>query len=183
MYLFRKLFDTEEEAEWFHANVCTAEWNLEFDAGALYDKEIARLSMRFPRYWREIRAYGARFPETCSGPIEGSVAIQQELAKAEIPIFSITNFSWEQLTRFFEIWPFLADFDGIIASGIEGVVKPDTRIFSLFCERYSLAPESCVFVDDSEVNVMAARKVGMHAFQFTTPEAMRETFRGFGLPV
>ena len=58
-------------------------------------------------------------------------------------------------------WPFLEKFDGVIVSGLERLVKPDPRIYRVFCERYGLAPESCVFIDDSEPNVIAARKFGM----------------------
>ena len=49
-----------------------------------------------------------------------------------------------------------------IVSGLERLVKPDPRIYRVFCERYGLAPESCVFIDDSEPNVISARKIGMH---------------------
>jgi FMN phosphatase YigB (HAD superfamily) len=183
MYLFRKLFESEEEAEWFLANVCTPEWNLEFDAGEVYAEGVAKLTVRFPRYWREISAYDTRFKETFNGPIAESVAVQQALVKAEIPTFAITNFSWEKYMGFLGDWPFLSDFDGVVVSGLEGIVKPDPRIFMRFCERYSLAPDTCVFVDDSEMNVTAARKVGMHTIHYTTPQAMREAFKGFGFPV
>jgi 2-haloacid dehalogenase len=32
-YLYRKIFDTESEVEWFLENVCTYEWNVKQDAG------------------------------------------------------------------------------------------------------------------------------------------------------
>ncbi|NLD63775.1 MAG: HAD family phosphatase, partial [Bacteroidales bacterium] len=34
-YLFRKVFENEEEMEWFLANICTYEWNVQQDAGKL----------------------------------------------------------------------------------------------------------------------------------------------------
>ena len=43
MYLFRKLFETEEDAQWFHEAVCTLDWNLEFDAGEIYSEGVAKL--------------------------------------------------------------------------------------------------------------------------------------------
>ena len=49
MCLFRKLFDTEEEAQWFHDNICTKDWNLEFDAGDIFAEGVARLITRFPQ--------------------------------------------------------------------------------------------------------------------------------------
>jgi FMN phosphatase YigB (HAD superfamily) len=183
MYLFRKLFESEEDALWFHENICTSAWNLEFDAGEIYSEGVAKLITRFPKYWREIQAYDLRWKETFSGVIQGTIDIHDELIAAETPTFAITNFSWEKWVACLPDWPFLEKFDGVIVSGLERLVKPDPRIFRLFCERYGLAPESCVFIDDSEPNVIAARKFGMEAIQFTSPEDLRARLIEYGLPL
>jgi FMN phosphatase YigB (HAD superfamily) len=183
MYLFRKLFPTEEEARWFHETVCTLEWNLEFDAGDSYAEGVARLISRFPRYWREIKAYDTRWKETFGDFIEGTRLIHDELVAAELPTFAITNFSWEKWVSVLPDWPFLERFDGVVVSGLERYVKPDPRLFRVFCERYGLAPQSCVFIDDNEVNVVSARKYGMAGIHFTTPEALRAELVSYGLPV
>ena len=80
-------------------------------------------------------------------------------------------------------WPFLEKFDGVIVSGLEGMVKPDPRIYRVFCERYGLAPESCVFIDDSEPNITSARKFGMHGIHFKDPVTLRKELIGLGLPL
>lgn len=183
MYLFRKLFPTEEEALWFHQNVCTREWNLEFDAGDIYAEGVARLISRFPKYWREIKAYDERWPETFGPFFDGTIAIHDELIAAELPTFAITNFSWEKWMTRLDVWPFLEKFDGVVVSGLERFVKPDPRIFRVFCERYGLAPESCVFIDDNEPNVVSARAFGMSAIHFTSPAALRAELISYGLPL
>lgn len=183
MHLFRKLFDTEEEAQWFHDNICTPDWNLEFDAGDIFSEGVAKLITRYPRYWREIQAFDKRWPETIGGIHEGTVAIHDELIAAEIPTFAITNFSWEKWVGMLEHWPFLERFDGVVVSGLEKLVKPDVRIYRVFCERYGLAPESCVFIDDNEANVISARKIGMEAIHFSTPAALRAELISYGLPL
>jgi FMN phosphatase YigB (HAD superfamily) len=183
MYLFRKLFETEEEARWFHDNICTLAWNLEFDAGDIYAEGVAKLITRFPRYWREIQAYDARWKETLGGFIEGTIDIHNELIEAEIPTFAITNFSWEKWISCLGEWPFLEKFDGVIVSGLERLVKPDPRLYRVFTERYGIAPDSCVFIDDSEPNVIAARKFGMKAIHFSSPEALRAELISYGLPL
>lgn len=183
LHLFRKLFETEEEAIWFKENICTLDWNLEFDAGDIYAEGVAKLITRFPRYWREIQAYDLRWKETINGFFQGTINIHDELIAAEIPTFAITNFSWEKWVSCLPEWPFLEKFDGVVVSGLERLVKPDTRIYRVFCERYGLAPESCVFIDDSEPNVIAARKFGMKAIHFTSPEALRAELISYGLPL
>lgn len=52
-------------------------------------------------------------------------------------------------------------FDDIVVSGEVRVAKPERRIYSLAAERIGLAPAECVFVDDLEPNVIAARGAGM----------------------
>ncbi len=52
-------------------------------------------------------------------------------------------------------------FDDIVISAEVGMAKPEPKVFRLAAERLSLAPEACVFVDDWDKNVEAARAVGM----------------------
>ena len=183
MFLFRRLFKTEEEARWFQDNVCTKDWNLEFDAGDSYAEGVARLITRFPKYWREIEAYNLRWKETLGPFIEGTIAIHQELIEAGIPTYAITNFSWEKWVSCLGAWPFLEKFDGVIVSGLERLVKPDPRIYRLFCERFGLAPEACVFIDDNAINAASARSIGMKGIHFTDAKALRIELIKLGLPL
>lgn len=183
MYLFRKLFKTEEDAQWFRDNVYSNGFNLELDAGDTYAEAIVRLTAQFPKYWREIQAYDLRWKETVGDFIQGTIDIHDELIAAEVPTFAITNFSWEKWASCLGDWPFLEKFDGVVVSGLERLVKPDARIYHRFCERYSLAPEACVFIDDSEPNISSARKFGMHGILFTSPEQLRKDLIALGLPL
>jgi 2-haloacid dehalogenase len=184
MYLFRKLFPTEEEAQWFWDTICTKEWNLEFDAGDIFAEGVAELITRYPRYWREIQAFDTRWDETVGEFIQGTIDIHDELVAAEVPTFAITNFSWEKWVSRLPHWPFLEKFDGVVVSGLEGLVKPDPRLYRVFCERYGLSPDMCVFIDDSEANVVSARKFGMHAIHFTgDTKALRKELIELGLPL
>ncbi|MHB8596146.1 MAG: HAD family hydrolase [Ktedonobacteraceae bacterium] len=56
--------------------------------------------------------------------------------------------------------------DLIIYTHEEGIAKPDPRIFELTCQRLSVQPSEVVFLDDVEVNVVAARESGIHAILF-----------------
>jgi putative hydrolase of the HAD superfamily len=46
------------------------------------------------------------------------------------------------------------------------VRKPEPEIYALTLGRLGLAAGDCAFVDDVEVNVVAAREAGMHAIHF-----------------
>jgi len=54
-------------------------------------------------------------------------------------------------------------FDDVVCSAEVGLAKPDPAIYRLAAERLGLPPAACVFVDDFERNVAAAREVGMQA--------------------
>lgn len=57
-------------------------------------------------------------------------------------------------------------FDDIISSAVVGVAKPKHEIYELAAKRLELPPEECVFIDDAERNVTAAKEVGMMAIHF-----------------
>ncbi|WP_417230129.1 HAD family hydrolase [Thermophilibacter sp.] len=77
--------------------------------------------------------------------------------------------------------PAASHLDGVVVSGIERIMKPDPAIFRLLCERYELAPEACLFVDDNADNCEGARVAGMHAYHFTGDAAELEaTIRALG---
>ena len=54
-------------------------------------------------------------------------------------------------------------FDDIVVSAEVGMAKPEPEIFRLAADRLGLPPRACVFVDDWDQNVDAARDIGMAA--------------------
>ena len=68
--------------------------------------------------------------------------------------------------------PFVADMDGVLFSYEVKLVKPEPEIYQTLLEKYRLRPEECVFMDDNEKNVVAARKAGMYAIHFKNKEQL-----------
>lgn len=60
-------------------------------------------------------------------------------------------------------------FDDAVISGLVGMRKPEERIFRLAVDRLGLAPAECVFVDDIEGNIVAARALGFAVVHHTAP--------------
>jgi HAD superfamily hydrolase (TIGR01662 family) len=59
----------------------------------------------------------------------------------------------------------LPHFDCVVDSGVEGVEKPDPRIFRIACERMGVDPAESAYVGDIyEIDVVGARGVGMRPF-------------------
>ena len=57
-------------------------------------------------------------------------------------------------------------FDDIVCSAVVGMAKPEAAVYRLAAERLGLAVEECVFIDDTEANVTAARELGMAAVHY-----------------
>ncbi len=55
----------------------------------------------------------------------------------------------------------MALFDVIVESSVEGVRKPDPRIYEIACGRMDIAPDTCVFLDDLGINLKPAKALGM----------------------
>lgn len=56
-------------------------------------------------------------------------------------------------------------FDLVVESSIEGIRKPDPRIYRIACERLEVAPERTVFLDDLGINLKPAKALGMQTIK------------------
>ena len=75
-------------------------------------------------------------------------------------------------------------FDVVVESSVEGLRKPDPRIYLLTCERLGVEPEAAVFLDDLGVNLKPARELGMTTIKVVDPtEALAELGAVLGLPL
>ncbi|XP_021554241.2 acyl-CoA dehydrogenase family member 10 [Neomonachus schauinslandi] len=75
-------------------------------------------------------------------------------------------------------------FDVVVESCLEGLCKPDPRIYKLCLERLGLQPSESIFLDDLELNIKAAASLGIHTIQVDDPETAvkeLETLLGFTL--
>ena len=172
-YLYRKLLADEAAVEEFLATVCTPEWNAEQDRGRPFAEGVAELVERHPAHAAAIAAYSERWSEMLGGVVEGTVELLAELRAAGTPLYALTNWSAETFVIARERFELLSWFDGVVVSGEERMIKPDPRFFRLLLDRFGLDPEATFYVDDSEPNVAAARRLGLDAVRFTGPRELR----------
>ncbi len=181
-HLYRGLFDGDDAAmERFLAEVCSMDWNMSMDAGRPFAIAVEELAREHPEARDLILAYHERWPEMLGGPIEGTVAILDELRRAGLPLYALSNWSAEKFPLARARFDFLGWFDGIVISGEVGVCKPDPRIYRAFLERFPVDPATAVYVDDHEPNVVAAVEAGFDGRRFRGPGALREELAVAGL--
>ncbi|MGH9024526.1 MAG: HAD-IA family hydrolase [Acidimicrobiia bacterium] len=75
-------------------------------------------------------------------------------------------------------------FDVVVESAVEGLRKPDPRIYHLVCERLGIEPADAVFLDDLGVNLKSARMLGMTTIKVaSTADALAELTATLGFPL
>ena len=182
-HLFRKVFDSGEEMEWFLANVCTYEWNVQQDGGKLFSVATAELQEKFPGYRDRIALYYGRWEEMLNGEISGTVEIFRRLKSAGMPLYALSNWSHEAFPVAYNRYDFMKLFDGMVVSGYEKLLKPDHAIYRVLMKRYNVNPAESVYIDDNKPNADAAAELGFNAIHFTSPEQLRIELNALGLNV
>jgi 2-haloacid dehalogenase len=173
-YVYRKIFKTEEEIEWFLDNITTADWNEQQDAGYPIDRATQELMEKHPEWKEPIQAYYGRWLEMLGEAIHETVDILRQLKHTgNHRLYALTNWSAELFPHAIEKFEFLKWFDGIVVSGEEKIRKPFPEFYHLLLDRYGLTPGETVFIDDNLRNIKAAEALGIQTILFKTPEQLK----------
>lgn len=169
-HLYRNIFkDDEQKMKYFLSEVCSSEWNARQDKGYSFSKATEERIKKFPEFESYIRAYFSRWEETVKGEIPGTVKILSDLRDAGYYLCALTNWSAETYPLVTDRFEFLNWFDEVIVSGREKIAKPDPAIYKLLLERINREAQQCLFIDDSEKNVTAAKQLGFQAIHYSSP--------------
>mgnify|MGYP000138118086 CR=1 FL=1 len=173
-YVYREVFKTEEKVDWFLNNICVSEWNIQQDAGRTLKEGTEIKVKEHPEWEKEIRLFYDRWEDMLGDAIEETVSIFKYFSDhKDYKVYALTNWSHETFPVALDRFSFLQRFDGILVSGEEKLIKPDSAIYKLMMEKYKLIPEQCIFIDDNKDNITGARGVGLHAFHFSSAAKLR----------
>ena len=105
------------------------------------------------------------------------IDLMRELKATGFRMAMLTNNvrEWEPLWR--SMLPVDEIFETVVDSGFVGCRKPESKIYALTLERVRAAAETCLFVDDVEVNCEGARRAGMTAVHFRDNEQAIDEIR------
>jgi len=174
-YVYRTIFRTEEEVEWFLQNVTTPEWNDQQDAGHPLHKATAELIAKHPEWENEIKAYYGRWLEMLGDAIHETVEIFHQLKKTgKYKLYALTNWSAELFPHARERFDFLQWFNGIVVSGEEKMKKPSAGFYKILLDRYHLDPANTIFIDDNLKNIKGAEAVGISGIHFHNPKQLKD---------
>lgn len=141
------------------------EWS-RMDRGSLTDEEAAEIvCRRVPeRLHDAVRRLVGMWDRPIL-PVEGMYELVEELKGMGYGIYLLSNASFRQ----HDYWPRVPAskfFDGTLISADVKLVKPQPEIYRLLCDKFSLLPEECVFIDDSTSNAEGAYFCGINALVF-----------------
>jgi 2-haloacid dehalogenase len=173
-YLYRSLFPGDEPGmERFLAEVTSAEWNRQMDAGKPFADAIAELQREHPADADRIAAYWERWPEMLGEVNSETASIVREVRDGGLRVFALTDWSAETFPHALRMVVELGLFEDIQVSGEVRLTKPEARTFAHAAERFKVDPRTTFFVDDVPANVEGARNAGFTAIQFTSSQALR----------
>lgn len=179
--VYRDMLDTDNAVEAFLGGVCSMDWHVGHDAGIPMAEHRKALIDAHPDKAELITAWDTRWDDMFDGWVTGMGEIVEELESARFPQYGLTNLPGEKWPNLKAMYPPLARFDAVVVSGIEGVVKPDRRIYEITAERIAHDPAEVLFFDDRQDNVDAARAFGFDAERFESAARVRDALATRGI--
>ena len=172
--LYTRYFPDEPQAmEDFLAEISFMDWNAQQDKGRPFAEAVASLAKQFPQHANLINAYQENWRESITGIIDGTVELLWKLKKTGISLYGLSNWSTETFSMVRNEFEFFNLFDEILLSGEVKLIKPEPEIFELFLQRIEKSANECLFIDDSEPNIITARKLGFDTVHFISPEHLK----------
>ncbi len=181
--LFLKYYQNDDWYATMKAKVFTPEWISEVDASESIHEVVSKRKELFPEYSEYLDRFENQWLETLSGEMPGMRELIEDMKKKGYPIYGLSNWCrdvFEETRKKFKILQLIDDY--VVSGGLkdeEGIPcppKPDIKIFKLFLKRFNLKAQDCLFIDDSEKNVIAAKGLGMTALVFKDAKHLSRRF-------
>ncbi|MCM1184087.1 MAG: HAD family phosphatase [Roseburia sp.] len=153
----------EELQETFREKVFLSPWWGELDHGLQEEAVIIEKLREDNREHLEEFELVWENREKLVDPFPYSVAWIERLKARGLKVYLLSNYPRDIFTLHAEngSFPFLDKVDGRVVSGFVRMVKPNVDIYEYLMREYGLLAKECVFLDDREENVNAARALGM----------------------
>lgn len=101
----------------------------------------------------------------CMEPVDGALDFYKLVKEKGYQTFVLSN----ACNRFYGYFPRFYDldsFEGVVVSSDVKMIKPNPAIYEYILKTYALNPAECLFIDDVEANIEAARAAGIKGFVF-----------------
>jgi HAD superfamily hydrolase (TIGR01509 family) len=179
--LYRKIFKNDAEVEYFLEKTGLREMNRRFDAGYSFVKGLDELSAAHPEFAHELALFNTRWLEAKGALNTQVIELMHQLSEQGYLLYGLSNWSREKFDLVKEELVFLPLLQDYVISGDAGITKPDKRIYQMLLERIGRPAAECIFIDDSEENVVAAEELGIRAILYRSPEQLSRELTDMGI--
>lgn len=166
--LMKDLGIPKDIQEKFAKNVFGSHWWNELDRGVLDEDEVVNKLREDNRpHYEEFDLVWSNRDKLVE-PYDYAVSMIEDLKAKGLKVYLLSNYPKSLFTMHTECgrFPFIDKVDGKVVSGFVQLVKPDREIYEYLLKEYDLKAEECVFIDDREENVEAAKEIGINGIWF-----------------
>ena len=157
------------------------EWQM-LDRGEITSDEVIDIISSRSTLKREEIAHIFNLRTDILYPLDNNIKLLPLLKKKGYKLYFLSNFPMDIFEEVTSGYYFFKYFDGGVISAHAKFSKPDSRIYKILIEKYSLIPEDCLFIDDLEINVKAAKTAGMIGITtFGSLDISKEIEKALGL--
>ena len=154
---------------------------LELDRGTLgRDDAVRRAAQRSGIAEAEIRKLLLAVPPSLV-PFPDTVDLLYRLKAKGYPLYCLSNMHFASIEHLEREHKFFEVFAGKVISCRLNLCKPESAIYEHALKTYALKPQQTVFIDDVEVNVAAAAKLGIRTIQFKNAAQCERELRALGV--
>ena len=161
-----KYCKTEEEKEIIKKALFGGKEWLMGDAGEISNKDLfEKVKHKVPENYYESLKNCAENWNICTTPLKGAKEFCNYVKNKGYGIYVLSNAS----DKFYDYFPNflpLDFFNGIVLSSDIHILKPNEDIFKYILNKYNLKEEECLFIDDKDYNIEAAKKLNFKAEVF-----------------
>ena len=141
------------------------EWIMADEGKITNGQRYELVKMRIPeRLHRTLKLVVENW-EMCMEPVEGALEFYSLVKEKGYNTYVLSN----ACNRFYGYFPRFYDLDsfgGVVVSSDVKMIKPNPAIYEYILKTYNLNSEECLFIDDVEANIEAAKAAGIRGFLF-----------------
>lgn len=172
--IIRSVFDDSEIQQLVRVEIFEhADW-VELDKGTLdVERAIDRGALRTKLPRSDISKLMSEVPRSLT-PIHDSMELLRSIRDTDNKFYVLSNMhfpSIEHLERESSIWSM---FEGIVISCRIRKVKPDIEIYQYLLNEHRLVADETVFIDDTDINLVAASRLGIITIKFVSASQCRQ---------
>lgn len=181
MDYMRNLGFDEECMQFLSSNMVITEFWHEMDLGIKTNADaVEHFTSLYPEYRSEIISFWDNVQDIVQ-EYDYAPELLRGLKEKGYGVYILSNYPIETAELHWPHFKFLEYTDGRIISGYEKITKPDEAIYRLLTSRFGIRLEESLFIDDREINIQAADRLGMKTILFTGYTELQRELETLGI--